>query len=91
MDGLLTDAREVVEEFDSAACFAALLGTDEERDDYRRAVGRSHAHVHATADSPVGYDGVGFNALEVSGSALILVVSLGDQIAWCTGAIRTSA
>lgn len=34
----------------------ALLGTDEERDDYRRAVGRSHAHVHATADSPVDYD-----------------------------------
>jgi uncharacterized protein (DUF2236 family) len=34
----------------------ALLGTDDERRAYRRAVGRSHAHVHATADSPVGYD-----------------------------------
>jgi len=34
----------------------ALLGTDAERADYRRAVGRSHAHVHATADSPVDYD-----------------------------------
>ncbi|MEJ2865256.1 oxygenase MpaB family protein [Actinomycetospora flava] len=34
----------------------ALLGTDEERADYRRAVGRSHAHVHATAESPVAYD-----------------------------------
>lgn len=34
----------------------ALLGTDEERADCRRAVGRSHAHVHATAQSPVDYD-----------------------------------
>jgi uncharacterized protein (DUF2236 family) len=34
----------------------ALLGTDDERADYRRAVGRSHAHVQATADSPVDYD-----------------------------------
>ncbi|MDD7941375.1 oxygenase MpaB family protein [Actinomycetospora lutea] len=34
----------------------ALLGTDAERADYRRAVGRSHAHVHATAESPVDYD-----------------------------------
>ncbi|MFC5138016.1 oxygenase MpaB family protein [Actinomycetospora rhizophila] len=34
----------------------ALLGTDAERADYRRAVGRSHARVHATADSPVDYD-----------------------------------
>jgi uncharacterized protein (DUF2236 family) len=34
----------------------ALLGTDEERVAYRRAVGRSHAPVHAPAGSPVDYD-----------------------------------
>ncbi|WP_433786251.1 oxygenase MpaB family protein [Actinomycetospora sp. CA-101289] len=34
----------------------ALLGTVEERCAYRRAVGRSHAQVHSTAESPVSYD-----------------------------------
>ncbi|PVY97490.1 oxygenase MpaB family protein [Actinomycetospora cinnamomea] len=34
----------------------ALLGTDEERLAYRRAVGRSHAQVHSTEASPVDYD-----------------------------------
>jgi len=34
----------------------ALLGTDEERTAYARAVGRSHAQVHATSGSPVDYD-----------------------------------
>ena len=40
----------------SAYLAVALLGTDDERLAYRRAVGRSHAHVHATAESPVDYD-----------------------------------
>lgn len=34
----------------------ALLGTDEERAAYRRAVNRSHAQVRSTADSPIGYN-----------------------------------
>ena len=34
----------------------ALLGTDDERTAYRRAVGRSHAPVHSTGESPVSYD-----------------------------------
>jgi uncharacterized protein (DUF2236 family) len=34
----------------------ALLGTDSERADYRRAVGRSHAQVRSTDASPVDYD-----------------------------------
>lgn len=34
----------------------AMLGTERDVRDYRRAVGRSHAHVRSTADSPVRYD-----------------------------------
>ncbi len=34
----------------------ALLGTDDERRTYRRAVGRSHSRVHSGPDSPVRYD-----------------------------------
>jgi uncharacterized protein (DUF2236 family) len=33
----------------------ALLGSERDRRDYRRAVGRSHAQVRSTAASPVGY------------------------------------
>ncbi|NLU84831.1 oxygenase MpaB family protein [Rhodococcus sp. HNM0569] len=34
----------------------AARGTDEEKKAYRRAVGRSHAQVHSTEDSPVEYN-----------------------------------
>ncbi|HSK59585.1 MAG TPA: oxygenase MpaB family protein [Actinomycetospora sp.] len=34
----------------------AMLGTDDERAAYRRAVGRSHAPVHSTGAGPVAYD-----------------------------------